>query len=683
MVAVTERIGIILVHGIGEQRRFEHLEGQGRLLVDALRRRRGAEVTVDILSATGASYRSEQNTWGSSPSVRIGVKEAGQYQDIFLHEVWWADVNEPYSIAKQLRFWLWGLSVWMYPRKDSSTSSGFLAMTDPVIPGFGSCRKIIVRLELFAVSTLFLMAAFPLGLVVVLAKRLLNLSAPDFVQTMVNYVSAVKLYNQRRRYGSALFFNKESDFLDTMEEPPRVSVRRRMVEMITDMVTQKQPYERWYVLAHSLGSVVAFNGLMEPGESLANYLGKQRWEELRAKGFAGKRRGLPAGSPAYFDSKANVAPVQPQGQAPAQAPAQAQPLAIPSPPIPARPVWLDDDDIVYRHLLLHKFKGVLTYGSPLEKFAAIWPARVPVNKTEPHFPAASEWINIYDPVDPVSGVLKAFTPRGVPRRCVPRLVNIGFAAQWALLYAHLRYLSLANSGAKDLGDAIAHWVLQNRSFRVPVAPRNRWFAPGEAQHRRRWWQAGFQWIAVYLLIGLIGSYFVLKAAEKLVPKAVSSLASAAWDWLATIVGGAANFLADIVRGLRKLLSPVIPDWVANAWDWLANIFRGAANFLADIVGGLWMLLNPTIQDWMANTFWFIGACALITLAVGVFASLVVFKRDPDDARNEDAQKIDRKFRFKAAASEFGLICVPAQTSPTLCDRTISKINGLMRRLNGK
>jgi hypothetical protein len=39
MVDVAERIGIVLVHGIGEQRRFEHLEGEARLLIDALERR--------------------------------------------------------------------------------------------------------------------------------------------------------------------------------------------------------------------------------------------------------------------------------------------------------------------------------------------------------------------------------------------------------------------------------------------------------------------------------------------------------------------------------------------------------------------------------------------------------------------------------------------------------------------
>jgi hypothetical protein len=27
-----------------------------------------------------------------------------------------------------------------------------------------------------------------------------------------------------------------------------------------------------------------------------------------------------------------------------------------------------------------------------------------------HFPATSEWINIYDPIDAISGVLRAFKP---------------------------------------------------------------------------------------------------------------------------------------------------------------------------------------------------------------------------------------------------------------------------------
>jgi hypothetical protein len=105
---------------------------------------------------------------------------------------------------------------------------------------------------------------------------------------------------------------------------------------------------------------------------------------------------------------------------------------------------------------LENFKGVLTYGSPLEKFAAIWPAHVPVNKTEPHFPAASEWINSTIPS------IQSRSSQGIHarRRAGPLRAN---AHQYRVrrtsrASAHLRYLNLAN-GAKDLGDAIAHWVL--------------------------------------------------------------------------------------------------------------------------------------------------------------------------------------------------------------------------------
>jgi hypothetical protein len=49
-----QTVGIILVHGIGEQRRFEHLDGQTRLLLDALRLHPDVdEVSVDIRNLPG------------------------------------------------------------------------------------------------------------------------------------------------------------------------------------------------------------------------------------------------------------------------------------------------------------------------------------------------------------------------------------------------------------------------------------------------------------------------------------------------------------------------------------------------------------------------------------------------------------------------------------------------------
>ena len=40
-------------------------------------------------------------------------------------------------------------------------------------------------------------------------------------------------------------------------------------------------YCRWYILAHSLGSVAAWNGLMETEHCLPNYLDEARWRRLQ------------------------------------------------------------------------------------------------------------------------------------------------------------------------------------------------------------------------------------------------------------------------------------------------------------------------------------------------------------------------------------------------------------------
>jgi hypothetical protein len=70
---------------------------------------------------------------------------------------------------------------------------------------------------------------------------------------------------------------------------------------------------------------------------------------------------------------------------------------------------------------------------------------------------------------------------------------------------------------------IGFWA--DRPFRVPTPPR-----PSDRQHRWRWWRTAFQWIAVYVLIGLLGAYFVPLTAT-LLPNAISQYASAAWVWV--------------------------------------------------------------------------------------------------------------------------------------------------------
>jgi hypothetical protein len=54
-----KHIGIVLVHGIGEQRRFEHLDWQGRDIIRAIARQPGVDVTVEIGTGPAAAFHAE------------------------------------------------------------------------------------------------------------------------------------------------------------------------------------------------------------------------------------------------------------------------------------------------------------------------------------------------------------------------------------------------------------------------------------------------------------------------------------------------------------------------------------------------------------------------------------------------------------------------------------------------
>ena len=60
-----------------------------------------------------------------------------------------------------------------------------------------------------------------------------------------------------------------------------------MVRTIADGARRR--YDRWYILAHSLGAVVAHNGLMEPASSWPGYFDEVTWTLLKREGLAGAK----------------------------------------------------------------------------------------------------------------------------------------------------------------------------------------------------------------------------------------------------------------------------------------------------------------------------------------------------------------------------------------------------------
>ena len=65
-----------------------------------------------------------------------------------------------------------------------------------------------------------------------------------------------------------------------------------MIRAIADVACNDE-YQRWYILAHSLGTVVAFNGIMETAYAWPGYLDEGRWRTIEDKDNACRQNANP------------------------------------------------------------------------------------------------------------------------------------------------------------------------------------------------------------------------------------------------------------------------------------------------------------------------------------------------------------------------------------------------------
>ena len=268
-------------------------------------------------------------------------------------------------------------------------------------------------------------------------------------------------------------------------------------------------YDRWYILAHSLGTIVAFNGLMESSYAWPGYFDEDTWKQLVKDGFAG--------------------------------PARAGWMAPAGRLSPRRPLWSDPNHIAYRSAIFEKLHGVLMMGSPLEKFATLWPGRVPISN-EPAFRRGTAWVCIYDPLDPVSGVLRAFDT--INPQCSPQPETIGYASDLKLLISHIRYLRWRPGGG-TLADGVAEWLITGQRRRIASNAGSRWFsfvntaptagwptpAPNSSRHRRRTVGAWLWWIFAVFVLTLFGSLAIPPLY-----KAIAGLISATASHVVRLIG---------------------------------------------------------------------------------------------------------------------------------------------------
>jgi hypothetical protein len=478
--AEPTRVGVVLVHGVGEQRRFDHLSGEVKSLVAALSAMPNVRVSVETRSAQDSEVGAANETWrvdGSAP-VKIHVAYGLPERKVCLcvHEVWWADLDDKETLENRLKFWFWGLGFWGVKKFSQATLQGAqLDMTPPQFPHFSwggnLMRELVVRLRLFAFANVFVLSALTVNLLNYVLRQL-RLGQLPGVEVFYQFVGDVKLYQDRAK--------PHLGPLASLGEPRRVAIRRRMVQVLVD--AYRAEYDRWYVLAHSLGTVVAWNGLMETGHALPNYLS----QESRA---ALKRANDPLIGPRADGLKRSTAGMR-----------------------PARPVWIaDDDEVIHRDVLFERLRGLVTYGSPLDKFAYLWSQIVNINNdtspwsvTNGRRTQAFEWINVYEHSDPVSSSLGAYSGPEVPAGS-PAPVNLAYKASPALLLSHLKYLRFRSSPAAAQPDLfvsrVLGWILAGHApFAQPAAGAPHWY---RLQHpslglllRAPWWLAG---AAVFVL----------------------------------------------------------------------------------------------------------------------------------------------------------------------------------------
>ena len=421
----VKRIGILVVHGIGEQKRFEHLEAIASNLYKALNKDPNRKPHVQVRHGDQVPRHSSEHSWCEAP-VRVRWREElGDWIEVRFREVHWADLDLPMTPLRWFHLVGWALSIsGVRPFTRSNVeSSAMPGMTPPVPPPFW--ERILLRPKLFLVSLLFLLTLSSIDLLYALLARFsVRVQILKKIRgTLYDYLGDVKLYQD--------WFEREDDAIETVGDMSRVAIRRRMVRTLiqTAAEVERGELDGYFVFAHSLGTVVAFNGLMEHALTLPNYLTEEEWNAL----------------PPSFKKRHT--------------------FPVPKEQMPRRPPWLKPNDAIDRDRLFSGLRGFLTWGSPLDKFAALWPAIVPVNNGQP-IPGNVSWINVADIQDPVAGSIDLFPSAGSPPRVGGlRLQNFMWADQPTPLSAHTSYWTIQPNRDR-LMDRLVPW-LEGKPFDPP------------------------------------------------------------------------------------------------------------------------------------------------------------------------------------------------------------------------
>jgi hypothetical protein len=392
------RIGVLCIHGIGEQQRTQHVDQVARQFRRHLNALYGIEnVFVEALPGI--------RTKSVLPDVSFVVRTKHGLKRFDLVEVWWRDLSERPGFKHLVKFWWWALTLW--------TTSGFAhppaaGRSLPEVPGKSAIGKFSIKLveraRLFFQSVSFFVLLLPAQIIISLLAMIPFIRRIDVLMSVYSYLSSVKLYQQERN-------ETNQDVLDQVISR-RIRIQKRVCDLYLSMAEAE--YERWFIVAHSLGSVIAYKSLMYNGEGFARALGHDRWHRLNADW----KTKSPIESSNFLDE-------------------------------PPLPWWLETTDAINLEKVYDRLGGLITYGSPIETFATLWPSIVEINNDPHHLHA--NWINLYDSRDFISSPIKSFDSL---HECLP-ITNIEIDSHWLIPKSHTNYFTIKRGSSKAVQNLIS------------------------------------------------------------------------------------------------------------------------------------------------------------------------------------------------------------------------------------
>jgi hypothetical protein len=399
------RIGIVVVHGVGSQRAQETV---GQV---ALNFHQALKADQDV-----SDLKKDLHPDRPSQPVTLDFSYKNSPFRIGFYEVYYADLDLPYKFLRWVKLVLWGLVLPFYPGRYEE-----ILITDARMKNIevSRGRRLWVRLQLVILSVIFIFLLFTLRALTFVIYRVFG-KRPKFGEFIHEYLGDVQLFVSERI---------RCDTIETCDKKSREAMRVRFWNTYGRACSEDN--EEIILMTHSLGTVVAFNALMEPGERILGQYVTDR--ELREKLI---------------------------------------------------PLW-SRSGLPKREKVLDKLKAWFTLGSPLDKFAAIWPRTIPINVDKGDSPVASEtqnfetrykrqvqWINVHDVLDIIGANLNNF---GALQNKGFHLENHSLVDQWTFLTGHTSYWC-HRANQRRLIDCMVDYILSpdgQRNFSLPSSRKSR------------------------------------------------------------------------------------------------------------------------------------------------------------------------------------------------------------------